>query len=81
MNFTPNPPNVDRLSLKESLRRFDCSLRLREYLADSDSPVVSDTINFRKKTTWTPPPNRDNALDMFRCRVGTDECSRAKKHS
>ena len=63
--FTPNPPHVDRLNLKESLRRFDCSLLLREYFADSDSPVDSDAIKFRKKTTWTPPPNRDKALDMF----------------
>ena len=65
LKFTPNPPHVDRLNLKESLRRFDRNLRLREYFADSDSPVDSDAIKFRKKTTWTPPPNRDKALDMF----------------
>ena len=65
LKFTPNPPHVDRLNLKESLRRFDRNLRLREYFVDSDSPVDSDTIKFRKKTTWTPPPNRDKALDMF----------------
>ena len=63
--LTPNPPHVARLSLKESFRRFDRNLRLREYLADSDSPVDSDTIKFRKKTTGTPPPNRDKALDML----------------
>ena len=64
--FTPNPPHVDRLNLKESLRRFDRNLRLREYFTDSDSPVDSDTINFRKKTTWMPPPKAlDKALDMF----------------
>ena len=38
---------------------------MKEYFADSDSPVDSDTIKYRKKTTWTPPPNRDDALDMF----------------
>ena len=38
---------------------------MKEYFADSDSPVDSDTIKFRKKTTWTPPPNRDKALDIF----------------
>ena len=38
---------------------------MREYFADSDSPVDSDTIKFRKKTTWTRSPNRDKALDMF----------------
>ena len=48
LKFTPNPPHVDRLNLKESLRRFDRNLRLREYFADSDSPVDSDTIKFRK---------------------------------
>ena len=53
LKFTPNPPHVDRLNRKESLRRFDRNLRLREYFADSDSPVDSDTIKFRKKTTWT----------------------------
>ena len=65
LKFSPNPPHVDPLSLKESLHRFDRNLRFREYLADSDSPFDSDTIKFRKKTTWTPPPNPDNALDMF----------------
>ena len=29
LKFTPNPPHVDRLSLKESLRRFDRNIRLR----------------------------------------------------
>ena len=53
------------LRLTESLRRFDRKLRLREYFADSHSPVDSDTIKFRKKTTWTPPPNSDKAFDMF----------------
>ena len=38
---------------------------MREYFQDSDSPVDSDTIKFRKETTWTPPSNRDKALDMF----------------
>ena len=65
LKFTHNPPHFDRLNLKESLRRFDSSLRLREYLADSDSPFDYDTTNFRKKTTWTPSTNRDRALDMF----------------
>ena len=65
VKFTPNPPHVDRLNVEENLRRFDRNLRLREYFADSDSPVDSDTVKYRKKTTWTTPPNRDKALDMF----------------
>ena len=65
LRFAPNQPNVDRLSLKESLRRFDRNLRLREYFADYDSPFDSVTIKFRKKTNWTPPPSRDKAMDMF----------------
>ena len=55
LKFTPNPPHVDRLNLKESRRRFDRNLRLREYFTDSDSPVDSDTIKFRKNTTWRRP--------------------------
>ena len=46
LKFTPNAPHVDRLNLEESLCRFDRNLRLREYFADSDSPVDSDTITF-----------------------------------
>ena len=65
VKFTPNPPHVDRLNVEESFRRFDRNLRLREYFADSDSPVDSDTVKYRKKTTWTTPHNRDKALDMF----------------
>ena len=76
LKFTPNPLFVDRLNLKESLRRFDRNLRLMENLADSNSPVDSEAMKFRKKIIWTPPPNRDKALDVsFRCRFGTDECS------
>ena len=63
--FTPNPPHDDRLKIKECLSRFDRNLRLRELFAHSDSLVDSDTIKFRKKTTWTPPSNRDISLDMF----------------
>ena len=48
-----------------SLSRFGRNLRLKEHFADSDSPVDSDTITFRKKTTLAQHPNRDKALDMF----------------
>ena len=83
LKFTPNPPHVDRLNLKESLRRFDRNLCLREYFADSDSPVDFDTITFRKKTTWMPPPNRDKALDMFISVVESElmNAPEQKKHS
>ena len=83
LRFTPNPPHVDRLNLKESLHRFDRNLRFREYFADSDSPVDSDTIKFCKKTTSTPPPNRDKALDMFIFVVESElmNAPEQKKHS
>ena len=83
LKFTPNPTHVDRLNLKECLRRFDRNFRLREYFADSDSPVDSDTTKFRKKTTWTPPPNRDKALDMFISVVESElmNAPEQKKHS
>ncbi|KAJ8035022.1 Fibroblast growth factor receptor 2 [Holothuria leucospilota] len=51
--------------LKESVRRFDRTLRLREYFADVDSPIDEDALKFRKKSTRCPPPNRDKALDMY----------------
>ena len=80
---TPSPPHVGRLSLKESLRRFDRKLRWREYFADSDSPVDSDTIKFRKETTWTPHLIRDKALDMFIFVVESElmNAPEQKKHS
>ena len=83
LKFTQNPPHVDRLNLKESLRRFDRNLRLREYFTDSESPVDSDTIKFHKKTTWMPPPNRDIALDMFITVVESElmNAPEQKKHS
>ena len=59
LKFTPNPPNVDRLYLKVCLRPLVRNIRMREYFTDSDSPVDFDTIKLRKKTTWTPPHNRD----------------------
>ena len=61
LKFNPSPTHVERLILKEFLRRLDRNLRLREYFADSDSPVDSDTINFSNGTTETPPPSRIEA--------------------
>ena len=83
LKFTPSPPNVDRLNLKESLRRFGRNSRLRDNLAESDSPVDSDTIKFRKKTTYSPPPNRDEALDMILSVVDSEQMNppEQKKHS
>ena len=44
LRCTPNPPHIDRLNLKESLRRFYRNLRLMEYFALYDYSVDSDTI-------------------------------------
>ena len=65
LKFNPSPTHVERLILKEFLRRLDRKLRLREYFAESDSPVDSDTINFSNLTTETPPPSRIEAKDMY----------------
>ena len=65
LKFTSIPPHVDHHNLKESLRRFDRNLRLREYFANSYSLFDSNSIKFHKKTKWTQPPYRDEALAMF----------------
>ena len=68
LNFTPLPPNVDRLSLRQSVADFERNLRLAEFFhcdSDSASNFVPKDLKFREKSTWTPPANRDKHLDSY----------------
>jgi hypothetical protein len=69
LKFTPLPPALNRLNLKESINNFARSLRLSEYFhgRDVDDNLESPPIpnKFRKKSSWNPPPNRDKFLDVY----------------
>ncbi|KAJ8031633.1 hypothetical protein HOLleu_24885 [Holothuria leucospilota] len=65
LKFAPVPPQVDSLGLKESLECFSRSLRLAEYFHGSKSDAEDKNMKFRKKSSWTPPTNRDKHLDAF----------------
>ena len=66
LNFTPLPPSVDRLSLRESIVKFERNLRLVEFFHGADNSSYDPKLNkFRAKSSWTPPANRDKYLDTF----------------
>ncbi|KAJ8027187.1 hypothetical protein HOLleu_32256 [Holothuria leucospilota] len=68
LNFTPMPPCVDRLSLRESISTFERNLRLSEFFysdEESDKAFDNSVAKFREKSTWSPPPNRDKFLDAY----------------
>ena len=48
LRFTPNPPHVNRLILRKSLRRFDRNLRLREFLRIPILQSIPTPLNFAK---------------------------------
>jgi len=66
LNFTPLPPTVNRLSLKESIIDCERNLRLAEYFYDLDNTNYEPKLNkFRPKSSWTPPANRDKYLEVY----------------
>ncbi|KAJ8040149.1 hypothetical protein HOLleu_14366 [Holothuria leucospilota] len=65
LKFAPVPPHVDRLAFRESSECFARSLRLAKFFHGSASDTEDKDIRFRKKSSWTPPTNRDKHFDAF----------------
>ena len=66
LKFTPLPHSVDCLSLRESIAKFERSLRLAEFFHDKNKSDYDNRHNkFRPKSSWTPIANRDKFLDSY----------------
>ena len=78
--FTPLPHCFDRLSLRESIAKFDRSLRLVEFHHDTNKSDFDDRHNkFRPKSSRTPIFNRDKFVDSYISMI-TSEIINAPEH-
>ena len=66
LKFTHLPHSVDRLSLRESIAKFERSLPLSEFFHETNKSDYDNRHNmFRPKSSWTPISNRDKFLDSY----------------
>ena len=67
LKFCPLPPRPDSFQLKKDLIEFSRRLRLKEYFWDSEDDDEEDVAYkpLRRTSTWTPPLNRDAALESY----------------
>ena len=63
LSFCPAPRNTDWTEVRADFNEFSRRMRLLEYF--HDHPPQTNPNPFRPKSTWTPPPCRDAALDTF----------------
>ena len=64
LSFCPKPSQIDRFQLKEDIQHYFRRLRLKEFFHESDGEN-EQIPQFRKKLKWTPPCNRDPALETY----------------
>ena len=80
LKFAPLPHSVDRLSHRESIAKFECSLRLAEFFHEKNkSDYDNRHSNFRSKSSWTPISNRDKFIDSY-ISIITSEIMNAPEH-
>ena len=63
LKFCPMPQQIDWNVVRADINDFSRRIRLLEYF--HDFPSQTDYNPFHSKSTWTPPPHRDKALDAF----------------
>ena len=66
LKFTPTPPIGNSEKLTEDLKEFNRKLRLVEYF---DGTQDTDVSLVRNKSSFIPPPERNESLDKFITRV------------
>ena len=68
LSFCPTPPQLDTFQLQNDLEDFYRRLRLREFFYDSeesDGEEYQSNPFRRRKKRWTPPKNREPALESY----------------
>ena len=80
LKFTPLPHSVDRLSLRESIAKFERRLRLAEFFHEiNKSDYDNKHDKFHPKFSWTPISNRDKFLNSY-ISIITSEIMNAPEH-
>ena len=65
ISFCPKPSRIDKFQLKDDFRQLLRRLRLWEYFYDPDNTENHPIYPFKNKSKWTPPPNREPALETY----------------
>ena len=65
LSFCPRPSRIDQFRLKDDIKDFTRRLRLREFFHDPDEDNTTPIPPFRQKSKWTPPTNREPALENY----------------
>ena len=68
LKFVPTPTSVNRTELITDIkRRWGRRMRLKEFFGnnDNDNTDTGDDTTYKKRSTWTPSPGRDQALDCY----------------
>ena len=64
LSFFPKPSKIDQFQLEQDIQQFFRRLRLKEFFHKLEGD--NDEIPwFRRKSKWTPPCNRDLALETY----------------
>ncbi|XP_070573541.1 uncharacterized protein [Ptychodera flava] len=67
LSFSPTPTKINKTLLETDMNTFHRRLRLAEFFhsdGDDETPTYDDNP-FHKKSSFMPPPNRDQFLEMF----------------
>ena len=65
LSFRPKPSKIVRFHLLDGIKQFAMSLRRKEYFYDPDSKDDNTITLLKKKSTWTPPSNREPPLETY----------------
>ena len=67
LGFCPTPTRLDTFEVKRDLTQFTRRLRLKEYFYNIDDEDEEDRgyVPLRRSSKWTPPVNRDVALETY----------------
>ena len=80
MKLTPLPHSVDRLSLRESIAEFERSLRLAEFLHETNNSDYDNRHDkFHPRSSWTYSSNRNKFLNS-NISIITSEIMNAPEH-
>ena len=67
LSFCPRPSKIERFRLIDDIKQFSRRLRIKEYFYDPDAndDDNDDRVPFRRKSMWTPPLDREPALETY----------------
>ena len=66
LTFCPTPKHINLAELSADIKDFTRRMRLKEYFHDHNNSAQPNEHNpFHNKSSWTPPTDRDHALNTY----------------